>query len=449
MKGSVLPTVLSRSRNFIFYLLLAAAVAMAGWLGIRHHWVWDWSDRARNSLSEPSQQLLQLLEAPLKITSFAPENLALRQQIREIVERYQRYRPEIRLEFINPTRQPALTRELGIRVAGELRLEYRGRSENLQQLDEQHISNAIQRLVQRGERWIVTITGHGERRLTGQANFDLGGFGAELKRRGYRLQSQNLTSTPELPENTGLLLIAGPQTDYLPAEVALVLAYLKRGGNLLWLGDPGGSQGLEPLAQIIGVTRLPGTIVDANGAQLGLDDPSIALITRYPDHPAVRGFDLIALFPRAQGLEATAPEGWQAAIPLLTTLPRTWNETGPVQGEVTRDAALGEKAGPLTIGFALSRRESGREQRLLVIGDGDFLSNAFLGNGGNLELGLRLIRWLTGDDRLLEIPAKTGHDLSLNLSLTLGAVIGLGLLLVLPLLLTVTGLLIWWRRHRL
>ncbi len=448
MKGSVLLAVLSRGRELIFYLLLATAVTLAGWLSSHHHWAWDWSDNARNSLSESSQRLLQLLEASLKITSFAPENPALRQQIRDIVARYQRYRPDIRLAFVNPARQPTLTRELGIRVMGELRLEYQGRSENLRQLDEQHLSNAIQRLLQRGERWIVAIEGHGERKLSGQANFDLGGFGAELQRKGYRLQSQDLSTAPVIPDNTGLLLIAGPQTDYLPDEVTLIRDYLKRGGNLLWLRDPGESHGLESLEQATGVTHLPGIIVDANGARVGLDDPTVALVTRYPDHPAVLGFDLITLFPRAEGLEVAAPAGWEVTS-LLATLPRTWNETGPVEGEVTRDPAQGEMAGPLAIGIALTRIRGGQEQRLLVTGDGDFLSNAFLGNGGNLALGLKLIRWLTGDDRLLEIPASTSHDLVLDFSPTLGIIIGLGLLLALPLLLAGTGLLIWWRRHRL
>ena len=437
-----------RTRNLRFYLLLAAAIGMAGWLAAQHHRVWDWSDRARNSLSEPSRQLLAVLEAPLEITSFAPENPALRDQIREVVARYQRYRPGIRLTFVNPAREPALTRELGIRVSGELRLTYQGRSENVRQLDEQHLSNAIQRLLQRGERWVVAVTGHGERRLGGRANFDLGTFGSELKRKGYRLQSLDLATSPAIPGNTGLLLIASPETDYLPGEKALIQDYLERGGNLLWLRDPDSPERPADLARTLGISALPGVIVDANGARLGLDDPTIALVTRYPGHPALEGFELITLFPRAQALVEDPTRGWRAT-PLLDTLPRSWNETGPTRGELTRDPTLGERAGPLTLGLALTRGRGDGEQRLVVIGDGDFLSNAFLGNGGNLELGLRLVRWLAGDDRMLEIPARAGHDLNFDLPPRLGAAVGLGLLLALPLLLAGTGLLLWWRRRRL
>ena len=43
---------------------------------------------------------------------------------------------------------------------------------------------------------------------------------------------------------------------------------------------------------------------------------------------------------------------------------------------------------------------------LAIVGDGDFLSNAYLGNAGNLELGLRLLRWLSREDRMLKIPPR-------------------------------------------
>ena len=439
----------ARLDGLLFHLLLAVAIGLAGWLNNRYHWSWDWSASARNSLTPASQQLLSKLELPLRITAFAPDNRELRQRTREVVSRYQRYRPDIQLLFVDPVQHPSLTRELGIRVAGELRLEYGGRSENLQQIDEQGLSNAIQRLLRQGEKWIVSLQGHGERGFTGQANHDLEAFGTELGRKGFRVQSLDLASTPQLPDNTGLLVIAGPQAPYLPGEVRLIIEYLERGGNLLWLMEPGDLYGLEPLARKIGIDVLPGTVVDANGAELGLEDPAIALVPRYPNHPATKQFDLITLYPQAAALEPNNVSDDWAVFPLLNTLDRSWNETGPIRGQVARDPDLGEQAGPLSIGIAFSRSRELGEQRLLVIGDGDFLSNAFLGNGGNLNLGLNLIRWLTGDDRLIDIPAKTARDLKLDLPPLTGAAIGLGFLFALPLGLAVSGALIWWRRRKL
>ena len=93
----------ARVEGITFYLLIALLVAMVGWLSQRYSMTWDWSDTGRNSLTPASQLLLTRLEAPLKITSFAPENPELRRRIREIVERYQRFQPTIQLDFINPS----------------------------------------------------------------------------------------------------------------------------------------------------------------------------------------------------------------------------------------------------------------------------------------------------------------------------------------------------------
>lgn len=434
--------------SLLFYLLLVVSVGLGGWLSTRHVQQWDWSAGGRNSLSQTSQTLLSRLQEPLHITSFAPESAELRHRISDIIDRYRRYRPDIRFNFVNPDRQPELVRRLGIKVMGELRLEYQGRAENLSTITEEALSNTIQRLMQGEERWIGLIKGHGERRADGRANHDLGGFGDELQRKGYQLRQLNLATTIEIPRNLSLLIIASPQVDYLPQEVAKIQRYLETGGSLLWLMEPDGLHGLGPLKQTLGLHILPGTIVDANSASMRLQDPAMALVTRYPKHPATSNFELISVYPHAAAIEAVGETGWHAT-PLLSTMSGSWNETGPIKGEVSRNQERGEIAGPLNIGIAFSRKQEHGEQNVMVIGDGDFLANSYLGSGGNLNLGLNLVRWLSSDEQLLDIPARTAPDLQLELSRLESSVIGLGFLLILPLLFITAGAIIWWRRRHL
>lgn len=436
-----------RLQGTLFYLLLAVAVGLAGWLTDRYETIFDWSHQSRNSLSSASQRLISRLQSPLVIRSFAPPNPELRARIKAVIAPYQRINADIQLEFIDPISQPQLTREAGIRLAGELQFSYQGRTENLGILNEQSISNTIQRLIQQGERWIVSIEGHGERKLTGQANHDLGSFGAELVRKGFHLQTLDMTRQLAIPRNTSLLIIAGPRIAYLPGELQLIQQYLSQGGNLLWLTDPGEQHNLPELFAETGLEILPGTVVDANASKLGLDNPAIAVVTRFPDHPATAHLDQVTLYPFAAALKSKTTESWQTT-PLLQTQPGSWNETSSLTGELKRDADAGEEAGPLTLGLTFSRTINERSQRLLIIGDGDFLSNSYLGNGGNMNLGLNLLRWLVEDDNLLDIPAKTASDIELNLSPTTGAAIGLGFLFILPALLISSGVAIWWRRRR-
>jgi ABC-type uncharacterized transport system involved in gliding motility auxiliary subunit len=429
--------------------LIAAAAALAV-LSLRYQWHWDWTSSGRNSLAPASVELLHSLGQAPRLTAYVRPERLLRRQVEDLVARYQQLRPDIQLEFIDPGLHPDLARELGLTAPVEIEIEYSGRRERITDTSEDSLSNALERLANNRRPWVAGLAGHGERDLMGDANHDLGEFGRVLEAKGFRPQGLNLATTPIIPENVQVLVIAGPATPLLPGEIELVRRYLAAGGNLLWLTDPGEQQGLEPLLQEIGVSLLPGLVVDANVRALGIDDPSFALVSRYPEHPLTEGLQTASLFPKAAAMEARPTGDWQAT-PLLRTLEASWNETGPLRGEVRRDPEAGERAGPLTLGLALTRRSpgpEGPEQRLAIVGDGDFLSNAYLGNAGNLELGLRLLRWLSREDRMLKIPPRLTPSPNLELSPFAAKVIGLGFLFGLPLLLSAAGAVVWWRRRR-
>ena len=451
-----------RLENLVFVALFLAAVGLAAYLTTRYNVQLDWTAGGRNTLSDASEVLLGRIEGPIAITAYAREDEVLRGRIRDLVERYRRQRRDITLAFVNPDAAPDRVRELGITVDGELLVELRGRKEHVQTLSEQALTNALQRVARAGERHLAFVTGHGERDPRGQANHDLRDWVRQVEQRGFQAETTSLAEAGAVPANATALVLAGPQVNLLPGEVEIIRHYVERGGNLLWLADPGDLHGLEPLAQQIGVEFQPGVIVDPTTQLFGIDNPAMTLVTRYPPHPVTAEFDLVTVFPLAVGLTARPPEPWQSE-PLLTTAARAWSETGELSGEVGLDPGK-DIQGPLDIAVALTRpredtqAEAGKpaappaasapSQRVVVIGDGDFLSNAFLGNAGNLDLGLNLVNWLAGDDTLIAVPAKTAPDTRLILSEMATLVIGLGFLVALPLALAGAGVVIWYRRRK-
>jgi ABC-type uncharacterized transport system involved in gliding motility auxiliary subunit len=440
-----------RLQTWSFVLLFLAVIGLLAFLSTRYHFQADWTASGRHTLSPASVELLQQLDGPVTLTSFSRDDdlSGLRKRTRGLVERYQRIKPDIRLEFVDPDQHPEQVRELGITLDGELRVSYAGRSENLKQIGEQALSNALQRLLRSGERRVLFLAGHGERRFDGQANFDMGEWGKQMGQKGFRLESLNLGATPQIPADTAVLVIASPQVALLPGEVTIIQEYVRDGGNLLWLSEPGEESGLAPLAEQLGVVFQPGTLVDPTGQMLGIDNPRFIVVADYPSHPVAESLTTLTLFPEARALRADNGP-WQSTA-LLQSLPRSWSESGAMEGSIRFDEGE-DLPGPLTIGLLLSRpqgeaQDSG-EQRIAVIGDGDFLANRFLGNGANQELGSRLLNWLSNDDSFISIPPRAAPDTQLELTPGLSLLIGFGFLVVLPGLLLGSGLTIWWKRRK-
>jgi len=432
------------SSGFLVLLLLMAGLLL--WLSRDYHLQFDWTRGGRNTLSEASRNLLTTLKQPITITAYASETGGLRKNISTFIGRYQRQKPDITLVFVDPNTDPARVREAGVRLDGELVVEVGGRREHLSQLTEESLTNALVRLGRSGERWVVFLSGHGERSPDRPANFDLSAWAKQLNERGLKTRTLTLGTNQVIPENTSVLVIAGPRVKLLGGEVRQIENYLNRGGNLLWLADPGGLQGLERIAELLGVEFHRGVLVDPTSQAVTGKAANFIVVGRYGSHPVVRGFELPTLFPDAAGLSVQAPKSWELQT-LLDSNPTAWVETGSLSGRIRFDAGQ-DIRGPVVIAATLTRKQEGREQRVAVIGDGDFLSNAFLAEGGNLELGMNLVNWLGSDDAYINIPALTAPDAKLTLSQTSQWVIGLSFLILLPLGLLAGGITIWWRRRK-
>jgi ABC-type uncharacterized transport system involved in gliding motility auxiliary subunit len=445
-----------RLANLLYAALLIAVAMLVGFLSTRYGFVRDFSDTQRASLSKTSTQLLGSLDGPVEIVSYARPQGGLRKTIGDFVERYRRVKPDLSLSFIDPDADPTAMREAGVQIDGELDIRYDGRSERLKVLSENELSSVLLRLSRARERLVAFLEGEGERRPDGVANADLGQFGAILKQRGIRSLNLALATTGRVPDNVDLLVIANPRVALSAPLAAELIDYIERGGNLLWLLEPGEANGLDTLADTLSLRMLPGVIVDGTSQAFGIDDPSFVAINRYPAHAITQGFDLTTLYPQPVALAQVMPPRWDFK-PILRSSAQSWNETGHIpkagepEGNVRFDGTDGEIAGPLDFGFALTRlspRPDGREQRVVVIGDGDFLSNSFLGNGGNREFGTRIFDWLLADDALIDIPERASPDRTLTLSQSALAGLSFVFLIGLPILLAASGLLIWRKRRR-
>lgn len=429
----------------LLLIVLCGALALAA----NHYRLrWDVTQNNRNTLSDATRSVLRQLPGRLAITAYATGQDArlgdLHKLIRDFVAPYQIEKPDIALDFVDPKQSPQQAATAGIKANGELVVEYGQKSEHLTTLTEPAFANLLMRLARSSERLIAWLDGHGERKLNGIANHDLGEFGRQLQNRGFRISPLNLSLAQEVPDNVAVLIVAAPRVDLLAEEVRKLGNYVERGGQLLWLIDQEPLHGLEPLAEQLRLKLSAGTVVDPAAAEVNAS-PTVAVGAGYGKHTVTHNFTLNTLFPFARAIAVEPAEPWQATS-LVQVAARGWIETGELDSNIRFDSAT-DTRGPIKIAAALTRELGQREQRIAVIGNGHFLSNAYIGLGGNLDLGLNLINWLARDDNLIVIQPRDRIDSSLELGRIAQTAMVVGFLIVMPLAFLFAGGAIWYRRR--
>lgn len=437
-------------QSWAFALLAVVIAVCVAVLSTRFSATLDWSADARATITPQSQALLTQLQGPVEAVAYARPG-QLRAKARLLLDHYRRFKPDLELKFVDPDLDPIAIQDAGITADGEIALHWHGHTQRVMQLDEPSFSDALARLVRGSTQLVAFVTGDGERDATGDNPADLGNFVARLAAQGVRALPLNLAEAAEVPRNAGLVVLASPQAALLPQSAQKLVDYVGNGGNLMWLSEPGADDlGLAPLAQALGIKRLPGNVLDPQAAAGSVRDPRLLVVTRYPAQAITDGFDVNTMFPRVAALASLSGAAWNAQ-PLLQSGAQSWNRTAAFDpAHIAFDQDAGDLKGPLTFGYALSRLSPSpakTQQRVVVIGDGDFLSNAYLGDAGNLALGERVVDWLLGDDALTATP-HAAPDRVLKPSRLDLAVLTFGYLIALPIVLILIGLAIGWRRRR-
>jgi len=435
-------------QNGLFVMLLLGLAAAIAWVTRDVKIQWDLTQSQRNTLSQASAEVLKQMAGPIAVTAYATAQDAegdVRKTVQTFLAPYQRAKKDFMLAFVDPREQPQKAQAAGVRMNGELVIEYNGRNEHLTNLTEQELTNLLVRLARSSERQVMSLDGHGERNLDGRGNHDLGEFGNQLAVKGFKTAVLNLAQAQDVPDNLSVLMIAGPRVDLLPGEVGKIRRWVEKGGNLLWLIDNDSLRGLQALADELGLDLISGTVVDPRAGGLNLP-ATFALASGYGPHRITENSSITSVFPYARRIAASEGTKWHFQ-PLVEAAQSGWLETSGINDKVAFDRNR-DMRGPIVVAAALERDLGSRKQRVVVAGTGQFLSNQHVGLLGNLDLGVNMVNWLAGDEALITVQPRARSDLSLEMSRAGLALIGIGFLVVLPLVFLVSGGVIWWRRRK-
>lgn len=448
------------AQNWMFVLVFLTMIFMLGYLSNQYRWAKDITQANRNILTQGSVNVLKQMDGDINITVYATKDDAsngdtFRKGMLDFVARYQREKKNVFINFVNPSEEPKLAQEAGVKVDGETVVEYNKRSEHINPpFAEQEMTNLLVRLSRTNNQPVMYLDGHGERLLLGQKNHDLGEFGKQLESKGFKFANPDLTIAQDVPANGSMLVIAAPQVDVSAVEARKIKAYIEAGGNVLWLLDDDNLHGLQEVADYLGIKVSAGMVVDRTAEQYGAD-PKMSFASLYGDHPITRNFMLRTVFPEAHEIDGRASDdlGWKVGR-LIDVAQNGWLESDKIpagaQNLKVRFDQGKDKAGPINIGVALERQYGKKGQRVVVVGNANFLANTFITNGGNLDLGINIINWLAGDDRLITIQPMPLKDININIpSGSIAAlIVGYGTQYVLPVIILIAGCFLWWKRRK-
>ncbi|MFZ4826368.1 MAG: Gldg family protein [Phototrophicaceae bacterium] len=432
------------------------------------------------SLSPATFSVLQRIPAErrLQITGFyTARNLNQRDVDDQIFRLYEiETQGKVTVQYLDPEREPSLAQRYGVRNDGDVfvsfvdedgavlpdSIEYVTRSAK----QERDITNAINRLFVSSVLTIYFDTSHTELSLYDDSEQGISVWGEVLTQNGMRvttLDLQGLVANGEsIPIDASTVVIARPSQPIEDAVATELVRYMARGGSLMILADAlfaendafvEGTLFHTLLKNKYGLSIEPAISIDLGAnLQTPLNPIGYATFNEPPFGNRLPDADSFFRIARAVDvLELKAPTVANGSV--IMTSPQSYLEF-----DTERVSTLGtfnidnttDRQGPTTL-VAWAWDEGGDDSKVVLIGDGDFAMNEVVtaGASGNLAVLAEGINWLSGFDNQVEygFAANPSDIPALFLSAQQLDFIGILTVAVIPLLVLLVGLIVWYRRN--
>ena len=261
---------------------------------------------------------------------------------------------------------------------------------------EPEITAALSRLVEPAPK-IGFVTGHGMRSVRDYDIYGYSHFGSEDYRQfalynlGFDVVEVSLENP--IPTDVNILTLADMRTALSPVEEEHLRAYIERGGNLFILGEPRRREVMNPLLnKYFGVEMTEGNVVQYRRNDLTPDVLCALMMEEAEDLSPFYAVTRLH-FPTAAGIVQVADRGFEmTSLAQSDTLVeevkvreersyRVWNELESMdysKAPLTYNPEAGEVEGVYTPMVALTRQVNGKEQRVVITGDADCISNGVM-----------------------------------------------------------------------
>lgn len=324
---------------------------------------------------------------------------------------------------------------------------------------EQELTSAILSVTQAKRPKIYFTKGHGEmspkevspvRGLSQLASF--------LKKRNFDVEILDLSLVGQIPEDADLVVVASPQTPFLPFEVNKLGNYLdEEQGTLVAFIDPARSHGLDELLFDWGIVSDDLVVVEI-GKEFQ-DAGGDMIVRRFAEHPINQllidyRITLLAGLSRPVRPDLGAPLSETLTVtPLMLSSDQSWGERDYLVSRVPLYEKGKDLRGPVSLAVLAEKKPASHlgvslpAGRFLVFGNSDVIANQKFNLLGNEILVMDILNWALDRDSLLSIAPQPLDFYQISLSqrdlFKLFA-----FLLMLPCFVAIIGIVMHFKRRR-
>jgi ABC-type uncharacterized transport system involved in gliding motility auxiliary subunit len=253
-----------------------------------------------------------------------------------------------------------------------------------------------------------------------------------------------------VPSDCDQVVLIAPAVPLSAASVKALDVYMQAGGSLLVAGDPwsqtpAASVSLSDVLKPFGLGFSGALVVETDTSRAF--DAITPAVLEYGRSPITRDIQGIAsFFPQATAITGT-PAASDAAVVIGATTKQSYAVMTP-RRDLARQAA--DTPGPFVIMETLEVPAGSKTARIVMVGTSAFAENRVMppaSNDANLELVLGTFQWLAREDALISIPPKAARTLPLTLTQRDQGTIIFITIFLMPALIVLGGVLVWWRRR--
>jgi ABC-type uncharacterized transport system involved in gliding motility auxiliary subunit len=448
--------------NAALYILAALAiVVILNLIAIRiptrigqynTNWQWDLTANKRYSLSQEAVQILSNLKQDVEVLYFDRKDQF--GNLRDLLDQFPGQSRHLTVTYVDPDREPNKANQYSVKTYGEVLVASAGKTERAKGTKEEDIINSIIRVLQGETKTIYFLQGHGERQMDSTERLGYSEAKKGLEEVNYKVETLSLLQEkPEVPLGSSLLVIAGPQKEFLDPEIDAIRTYLKQGGRVLLLLTPMTPPKLVSLFKEFGADISNNLVVDVSGiGRLFGTDELMPLALQYEDHVITKDMANVAtMFPFANAMKETAEPAPGASFQLIAkTTTQSWATRDVNAREVSFREGT-DMEGPLALAGVGTYHDPGApmaiQGRYVVLGSADIISNAILNFNGNRDLFLNSIAWLASQEDLISIRPKDPDDRPVELTPEQLRLVKYFALVFMPLAIVAGGLGVWWKRR--